>query len=44
LENAQLFDEQASGPISPERQGMYAQAAKQDTPLAQQVRNILDIA
>lgn len=44
LENAQLFDEQASGPISPERQGLYAQAAKQESPLAQQVRDILDIA
>ena len=44
LQQLQLFDEQAQGPISSKRQGLYAQAAQQDTPLARQVRDILDIA
>ena len=44
LEASPLLQSPQVGALSPERQGMYAQAAKQETPLAQQVRNILDIA
>ena len=40
----QLFEESLRGSLNQERQGLYAQAAKQDTPFAQQVRAILDIA
>ena len=44
LEQNQVMGEPQVGELSPERQGMYAQAAQQDTPLANQVRDILDIA
>lgn len=45
LEASPLLNSPQAGALNPERQGMYAQAAKsQDTPLAKQVRNILDIA
>lgn len=44
LEEQQLMLDPQTGSLSPERQGMYAQAAKQDSQLAQQVRDILDIA